>query len=82
MWINIKTLITQYDNLAILEELERGEDQALEQYKEASRKDLPINVAHVVTRHLLGAHRNHDEIRDMRNSAKANSQNAQVLPFR
>ena len=72
MWIDIKTLITQNDTLAVLEELERGEDVALHEFREASKEDLPNNVAHVVARLLAGAQRNHDEIRDMRNSAQAN----------
>ena len=72
MWIDIKTFIAQNDTLAVLEELERGEDVALHSFREASQKDLPINVAHVVSRLLAGAQRNHDEIRDMRNTARAN----------
>ena len=48
MWIDIKTLITQNDTLAVLEELERGEDVALHEFREASKEDLPNNVAHVV----------------------------------
>lgn len=72
MWIDIKTFITENDTLAVLEELERGEDVALHEYREASKKDLPINATHVVARQLLGAQRNHDEIREMRNTAEAN----------
>ena len=71
MWIDIKTFITENDTLAVLEELERGEDVALHEFREASKKELPVNVAHVVSRLLAGAQRNHDEIRDMRNTAKA-----------
>ena len=74
IWIDIKTFITANDTLAVLEELERGEDVALHEFREASQKDLPIEVAHVVSRLLAGAQRNHDEIRDMRNTAKVNKE--------
>ncbi|MES2661700.1 MAG: PA2169 family four-helix-bundle protein [Pseudomonadota bacterium] len=70
-WIDLKTAIVDNDNLAVLNELERGEDVALRAYKEASQKELPVAAAHVVLRQLNGTQRNHDEVKKMRDTAEA-----------
>lgn len=69
-WIDLKTAIVNNDNLAILNELERGEDTALRAYREASLKDLPPNVAQIILQQLTGVQRNHDEIKEMRDKAQ------------
>jgi uncharacterized protein (TIGR02284 family) len=69
-WIDLKTAIVNNDNLAILNELERGEDAALRAYREASLKDLPPNVAQIILHQLTGVQRNHDEIKEMRDKAQ------------
>lgn len=70
-WIDIKTAITSNDNLAVLNEAERGEDVALKAYKDAVQKDLPSDVRAVVERQLQGAQRNHDEVKALRDRARA-----------
>lgn len=70
-WIDLKTAIVDNDNLAVLNELERGEDVALRVYRKASSKDLPPKVAQVVLDQLAGAQRNHDEVKQMRDSVEA-----------
>lgn len=65
-WIDIKTAIMNNDNLAVLNEVERGEDLALKAYREAAAKDLPPMVRLVVLRQLDGAQRNHDQVKQLR----------------
>lgn len=67
-WIDIKTAITSNDNLAVLNEVERGEDAALQAYRDAVNKELPPAVSMVILRQLKGAQRNHDEVKQLRNT--------------
>jgi len=55
----------------MLEECERGEDAAVARYRKALKEDLPADVRAVVQEQADGAKRNHDQIRNLRNSAKA-----------
>ncbi|MES2499607.1 MAG: PA2169 family four-helix-bundle protein [Pseudomonadota bacterium] len=69
-WIDIKTAISSNDNLAVLNEVERGEDVALNAYREASQKALPASANLLILRQLKGAQRNHDEVKQLRDSAE------------
>lgn len=70
-WIDIKTALTSNETLAVLNETERGEDVALATYRRAAEKDLPTHVRFVVVRQLEGAKRNHDEVKRLRDAARA-----------
>lgn len=70
-WIDLKTALTSNDTLAVLNETERGEDVALATYRKAAEKDLPTHVRFVVVRQLEGAKRNHDEVKKLRDEARA-----------
>jgi uncharacterized protein (TIGR02284 family) len=70
-WLDIKSLITGKDNLAILTECERGEDVAIKSYRNALDKDLPDSVRTVVERQFKGVRHNHERVRHLRNSAAA-----------
>ncbi|HSH72633.1 MAG TPA: PA2169 family four-helix-bundle protein [Methylophilaceae bacterium] len=69
-WVDIKTAITSNDNLAVLNEVERGEDVALKAYKEAVVQDLPVYVRDIVQKQLEGVQRNHDEVKALRDHAR------------
>lgn len=69
-WIDLKTAILSNDNLAVLNEVERGEDVALNAYREAAKKDLPPMARLVVLRQLDGAQRNHDQVKQLRDQAE------------
>jgi len=72
VWIDLKTVITSNDNLAILNEIERGEDVALRAYtKAAEQEDLLPHIRSVILRQLSGVQRNHDEIKGLRDATKA-----------
>lgn len=70
-WIAIKTALTSNDTVAVLNETERGEDVALAAYRKASEKDLPSHIRFVVMRQLEGAKRNHDQVKQLRDAARA-----------
>ncbi len=72
-WIDLKTAIVDNDELAVLNEVERGEDVALEAYRSASEKDLPTTAMLIVMRQLTGAQRNHDVVKEMRDALNARS---------
>lgn len=71
-WVDLKSLITSKDDTAILNECERGEDVAKRSYQKALEKDLPADVRSVVQRQYEGVLRNHDEVRALRDAARAN----------
>ena len=70
-WIDLKSMVTGKDDLAILNECERGEDVALKSYRKALEKDLPMDVRSVVERQYLGVQRNHDQVRALRDAERA-----------
>jgi uncharacterized protein (TIGR02284 family) len=70
-WVSVRTALTSKDDLAVLEESERGEDSALKKYREASAKNLPADVAGVIRTQLQGTQKNHDQIKLLRDRVKA-----------
>jgi len=70
-WINIKSLITGQDDEAILNEAERGEDVAKDQYKKALEMSLPANVTTVIQKQYQEVQAAHDKVKALRDSAKA-----------
>ena len=65
-WMDLKAKVTGRDDLAILEECERGEDVAKAKYRKALDTTLPDDVRSVVQRQYDGVVRNHDAVRDLR----------------
>jgi len=70
-WINIKSAITGQDDEAILNEAERGEDVAKDQYKKALATSLPANVTSVIQKQNQDVQAAHDKVRALRDSTKA-----------
>ena len=70
-WVDIKAAVTGQDNLAILNEVERGEDVAVASYKKALAMSLPSEVLSVVQRQYEGAQKNHDQIKQLRDQLRA-----------
>lgn len=72
-WLNIKTAIIGKDDEAVLNECERGEDYAVDSYRKALEKDLPVHVRLVVERQYQGVLHNHDQIRDLRDQVRVST---------
>lgn len=69
-WLAVKGTLSGYDDTAILEETERGEDAALSAYREALDTNLPPEVHSVVARQFEGVKRNHAQVRTARDEAR------------
>ena len=66
-WVNIKASVTAEDDLAILEEVERGEDVAKASYRKAlDSGDLSPDARAIVQKQYDGVLRNHDQVRALR----------------
>lgn len=72
-WVAVKTTLTTFDDKAILEECERGEDVVKARYRRALENTLPTDVQSLVQRQYEGVQLNHDELRALRNQARAAS---------
>lgn len=70
-WVNLRSAVSSRDDLAILEECERGEDVAKAHYSKALEATLPQDIRSVVERQYDGVMRNHAQIRDLRNQYRA-----------
>jgi len=70
-WIDIKGTLTGKDDHSILSECERGEDSAVEAYKDALKLDLPPNIRSTVERQFQGIKLVHDRVKQMRDSKAA-----------
>lgn len=72
-WVSIKSKLMAYDDKAVLEEAERGEDNAKARYMKALQKNLPADVRQVVERQYQGVQRNHDQVKLLRDQFRAAS---------
>jgi uncharacterized protein (TIGR02284 family) len=70
-WLNIKSAITGKDEVAVLNECERGEDVAVKSYRDALDQDLPAEVRNLVERQYQGVLANHDRVRNLRDHYRA-----------
>lgn len=70
-WIDLKAAITGKDDESILSETERGEDIAVASYRNALERDLPSAARSVVERQYQLVLRNHDEVKRLRDQARA-----------
>jgi len=69
-WVKVKSTVED-SNIAVLEEVERGQDHAKAAYNKALKATLPPQAKALVQKQHDGAVRNHDRIRDLRNQYKA-----------
>ncbi len=65
-WATLPASLTQNNDDALVDECERGEDHALEVYRNALDDHLPEFVRQVVLRQFEGLMSDHDEIRVLR----------------
>jgi uncharacterized protein (TIGR02284 family) len=70
-WVSVRATLSGYNDQAVLNECERGEDAAVARYRKAMKADLPAGVRAVVERQAQGAQRNHDQIKALRDTLKA-----------
>jgi uncharacterized protein (TIGR02284 family) len=69
-WVAVRGTLSQQTDMAILEEAERGEDRALDSYRNALKEPMPEAVRNVVQTQYEAAKHNHDEVRRLRDDAR------------
>ncbi len=69
-WVDLKTAMTNRDNLAVLEECERGEAAAVAAYENALWEEMPGDLRALLEQQYEGAKRNHDRVRQLRDTAR------------
>lgn len=69
-WVDLKTAMTSQDNVAVLEECERGEAAAVVAYENALREEMPGDLRALLDQQYEGAKRNHDRVRQLRDAAR------------
>ncbi len=62
-WVAVRSALSGYGDLRILEETARGEQAALQAYARALQGDLPPSVRSVLEGQYEGVQRNHAEVR-------------------
>jgi uncharacterized protein (TIGR02284 family) len=71
-WVAVLGTIAGNSDQRMLEEAERGEDGALARYRKALRnEELPSLVRAVIERQMAGVQRNHDQVKALRDRARA-----------
>src|ERR1051325_964514 len=74
VWMDIKGSLTGRDDQSILNECERGEDSAVEAFRDALKdENLPSNIRSVVERQFRSIQQVHDRVKQMRDSRSATS---------
>ena len=73
VWMDVKGTLTGKDDHTILVECERGEDSAVDAYKDAIKLGLPPNILTIVQQQYETIQRDHDRIKQMRDSKAATS---------
>jgi uncharacterized protein (TIGR02284 family) len=68
-WRNIKSAIAQGDEGAVVAECKQGEEGAVNNYREALRNDLPLDVQYVVKRQYMDIKDSYDRIRILQRAA-------------
>lgn len=71
-WINLKSTLSTRENLAVLEECERGEDHAVTQYMEAIEGGELGSAAELVQQQCNQVKKAHAEIVKLRDKRKGN----------
>ena len=71
-WVKARAAVGD-SNVAVLEEVERGEDVAKSAYARVLKANLPADVRGIVERQYQGVLKNHDRIRDLRDQYRASA---------
>lgn len=71
-WTKVRAAVGD-NNIAVLDEVERGEDVAKSAYAKALKSELPADIRQTIDQQYQGVLRNHDRVRDLRNQFRAAS---------
>ncbi len=68
-WLNLKQAVAGKEEVAIIDECERGEDAAKANYEAALKKTIPSDLLSIVQTQYAGVREAHDRIRNMKHAA-------------
>ena len=68
-WIDLKAAIGAGDETSIIAECQRGEEATVNNYQEALKADLPLDVQYVVKRQYMDIKDAYDRIRILQRAA-------------
>jgi len=68
-FVGLKTAVVGRDRVAILQEVERGETEAVRRYEQALDKDLPPHLASAINQHLARFRSDRDRIASMQQAS-------------
>lgn len=69
-FVNVKAAVASRNDLAVLDECERGEDVALRAYARALDVDLPSELRILIESQYMGVKHNHDRVRALRDERR------------
>jgi uncharacterized protein (TIGR02284 family) len=70
-WMNVRDAITGKDDYAIIAEVERGEDVAIENYQDVLKEDLPGDIKSIVIAQYETVKATHDSMRDLKHAMQS-----------
>jgi uncharacterized protein (TIGR02284 family) len=73
-WMKIRESLSGKDLVAVLSEVERGEDQIKAKYEEALKSEPGTELEPVLRRHYEAVKQVHDSMRDLRDAMKKKKQ--------
>ena len=68
-WMDLKAVIRDGDEASIIAEVQRGEESTVNNYQEALKADLPLDVQYVVKRQYMDIKDAYDRIRILQRAA-------------
>ncbi len=69
-FVNIKAVVAGRNDIAVLDECERGEDFARRAYADALDVDLPADLRILVESQYMGVKHNHDRVKALRDERR------------
>jgi uncharacterized protein (TIGR02284 family) len=70
-WVSLLGTLSGYSDKSLLEACEKGEDSALERYRDALDQALPDDIRMLIEQQYAGVQRNHAQVRALRDQARA-----------
>jgi len=70
-WVDLRQQVAGRSEQEILAQCERGEDVAVQSYRQALEKNLPSDIRECVERQYQGALKNHDQVKSLRDQYRS-----------
>ncbi len=81
-WLEVKGAVTGHSVHQVLEECERGEDAAVQNYQDALGKDLPGSIRTLIEHQYQEIQQAHNHIRNLRDASERRENRPNLQPAR